>query len=183
MLKKHPHGIDLGALKPCLPERLFTSDKKINLAPELFINDIHRLKQKGLVSKKDGPALQLIGRRQLRNNNSWMHNAQLLMTGKERCTLLIHPEDAVKQGFTNHQKVRVTSSMSSVEIPLEISDQIMQGVVSIPHGFGHHRLGTNIALAEANAGVSINDLTDTNHLDVLTGNADFSRTEVTIEAI
>ena len=182
-LKKHPHGIDLGPLQSCLPKRLFTEDKKINLAPEIFANDIQRLKEKRLTGEKSNLSFTLIGRRQLRNNNSWMHNAELLMTGRERCTLLIHPEDATKLNLQNHQNVAVTSHINRVEIPIEISTEIMPGVVSIPHGFGHHRKGTKMVLAEKKAGVSINDLTDSNEIDTLTGNADFSRTAVTIQAI
>ncbi len=181
-LKKHPHGIDLGPLQSCLPQRLYTDNKKINIAPKLFVDDIQRLKKKNS-NTDEKHSLMLIGRRQLRNNNSWMHNAELLMTGRERCTMLIHPEDASKFNLNNHQKVRVSSRVSSIDIPVEISSEIMQGVVSIPHGFGHHREGINMTLAEEKAGVSINDLTDTNDIDELTGNADFSRTAVTIQAI
>ncbi len=182
-LKKHPHGIDLGPLQPCLPQRLFTKDQKINLAPEIFTKDLQRLKEKQHELNRTKNSFTLIGRRHLRNNNSWMHNSALLMTGRERCTLLMHPEDAVKLHLENGQNVEVTSLISSVKIPVEISDEIKQGVVSIPHGFGHHRNGTKMSLAQEKPGVSINDLTDSNEVDTLTGNADFSRTKVTIQAV
>jgi len=185
-LKKNPHGIDLGALKPCLPERLFTKDKKVDLAPSLFLNDLKRLSAALNASKtkntNDLP-FSLISRRHLRNNNSWMHNSTLLMTGRERCTLQINPVDAKQLNIENHQRVSVTSNIDSIEIPIEISDEMMQGVVSIPHGFGHHRKGINIQLAQENAGVSINDLTDDKSIDLLTGNANLSGTKVKIEAI
>ena len=185
-LKENPHGIDFGALKPCLPERLFTTDKKIELAPELFTNDMIRLQKEFNTPKADKSTelpFALISRRHLRNNNSWMHNSAVLMTGRERCTLLINPVDAQKLQIENHQKVRVTSNISSVQISIEISDEMMQGVVSIPHGFGHHRKGINIKLAQENAGVSINDLTDNKSIDLLTGNANLSGTNVKIEAL
>ena len=185
-LKENPHGIDLGALKPCLPERLFTKDKKVDLAPSLFLEDLKRLNTvfKAVKTNKntDFP-FSLISRRHLRNNNSWMHNSTLLMTGRERCTLLIHPADAAQLNIENHQRVTVTSDIDSIQIPVEISDEMMQGVVSIPHGFGHHRTGIKIELAEENAGVSINDLTNDKSIDLLTGNANLSGTKVKIEAI
>jgi anaerobic selenocysteine-containing dehydrogenase len=185
-LKENPHGIDLGALKPCLPERLFTKDKKVELAPELFLKDLKRL-QKDFsaikTTKNSELPFSLISRRHLRNNNSWMHNAALLMTGRERCTLLMHPIDAEQLKIENHQQVTVTSNVDSIQLPIEISNEMMQGVVSIPHGFGHHRTGTNIKLAQENAGVSINDLTDNKSIDLLTGNANLSGTKVKIEAL
>lgn len=184
-LKENPHGIDLGPLKPCLPNRLFTKDKKIELAPELFLKDLERLHQEFNTAKTDKRTelpFALISRRHLRNNNSWMHNSALLMTGRERCTLLIHPDDAEQLNIENHQHVRVTSNIDSLEIPIEISNEMMRGVVSIPHGFGHHRTGTNIKLAQENTGVSINDITDNKSIDSLTGNANLSGTKVKIEA-
>ncbi len=182
-LKNHPHGIDFGSLKPQLPERLFTSDKKIELAHELFIKDLERLNAKLQLQKTpENYPFALIGRRHLRSNNSWMHNSKRLVKGKERCTLLIHSEDATKLGFTNKQVVTVTSEVGQVRLPIEITDAIMQGVVSIPHGWGHHRKGTGISIAQQHAGVSLNDLTNPMRLDTLTGNADFSGTRVRIEA-
>ncbi len=185
-LKENPHGIDLGPLKSCLPDRLFTKDKKIELAPKLFLKDLERLHKEFNAAKADKSTqlpFALISRRHLRNNNSWMHNSALLMTGRERCTLLIHPVDAQQLNIENHQQVTVTSTIDSVQIPIEISDEMMQGVVSIPHGFGHHRKGTNLKLAQENAGVSINDLTNNKSIDLLTGNANLSGTKVKIEAL
>ncbi|MCF6214056.1 MAG: molybdopterin-dependent oxidoreductase [Flavobacteriaceae bacterium] len=182
-LKKQPHGIDFGALKPQLPERLFTKDKKIELAHPLFIKDLDRLNKTSSDKNTDTYPFSLIGRRHLRSNNSWMHNSKRLIKGKERCTLLINAEDAHQLKLKNNEKVSVISNVGSVILPVEITEQMMPKVVSIPHGWGHHRKGIKLEIAQQNAGVSINDLTDSNRLDTLTGNADFSGTRVKIERL
>ncbi len=180
-LKKHPHGLDYGALKPQLPKRLFTTDKKIELAHPLFIGDLKRLNSKlNQESEKEFP-FYLIGRRHLRSNNSWMHNSERMVKGRERCTLLIHSKDAETLSIKENQKVTVISNVGKVQIPIEITDTMMQGVLSIPHGWGHHRKGTKMKIAEEHAGVSLNDLTNNMRLDTLTGNTDFSGTKVKIE--
>ncbi|MFK5983557.1 MAG: molybdopterin-dependent oxidoreductase, partial [Flavobacteriaceae bacterium] len=184
-LKKHPHGIDYGAMKSQLPERLFTSDKKIELAPKVLVEDLKRLQNKIKLWQKNESSefpFYVIGRRHLRSNNSWMHNSKRLVKGRERCTMLVNTIDAEKLHLKNGQIVSVTSSVGTIKIPIEITSEIMQGVLSIPHGWGHHRKGTKIKIAENHAGVSLNDLTDANKIDVLTGNADFSGTKVKIEA-
>lgn len=182
-LLKNPHGIDFGPLKPQLPNRLFTADKKIDLTPELLIADLKRL-DKILLAKADKTyPFFLIGRRQLRSNNSWMHNSARLTKGKNRCTLIINPTDAIALKLINGQNVRVTSNVGSVTIEVEISQEIKFGVVSIPHGWGHHRRGTKQHIAEQNPMVSLNDLTDSNRIDALTANADFSGTKVKIESL
>lgn len=177
-LKAHPHGLDLGPLKPQLPDRLFTDDKMVDLNPALFVEHLKNL-------STDVPAddqLTLVGRRHLRSNNSWMHNSERLVKGPQRCTLLIHPLDAAKQQLESGALARVTSAKGSVELPIEVSDEMMQGVVSIPHGFGHNRKGTRWKVAEAHAGVSINDLTDEEMLDGISGNTAFSGVPVTVSA-
>ena len=182
-LIKHPHGIDYGALKSQLPERLFTSDKKIELAHPLFLKDLKRLAHKMNQWKNVTTSeynFSLIGRRHLRSNNSWMHNSQRLVKGRNRCTMLVNTIDAEKLQLKNLQIVSVTSSVGTIKIPIEITSEIMQGVLSIPHGWGHHRKGTKIKVAENHAGVSLNDLTDATKIDALTGNADFSGTKVKI---
>ncbi len=176
-LKKHPHGIDLGALTPCLPKRLFTVDKQIHLAPPLLVKDMERVRSvffgsQGINRKEE--SLSLVGRRQLRSNNSWMHNSQRLVKGKERCTLLMHPEDASKRGIEDGQLVEVKSRVGKVRIKVECTTNIMPGVVSIPHGWGHHRKGIRLQVASEHAGISINDLTDELEVDQLTGNAAFN---------
>lgn len=185
-LRENPHGIDLGALQSCLPHRLFTKDKKIELTPKSFLHDLHRLKDQFLIwkdKKNEEFPFYLIGRRHLRSNNSWMHNSLRLMKGKERCTLLMNTNDAVKLNFKNEEKVIVKSNVGAVEIKLKTSDEILQGVVSIPHGWGHSYDQTQMDVAKKNAGVSINDLTDAERIDKLTGNADFSGTRVRIESM
>jgi len=185
-LKKYPHGLDFGALKPQLPERLFTSDKKIALAHPLFLKDLERLNLKLNQWETETTSafpFSLIGRRHLRSNNSWMHNYKRLVKGKERCTLLINTKDANLLHLKEGQFVKVTSDVGQVKLPVELTDTIMQGVVSIPHGWGHHRKGTNLEIAQQHAGVSINDLTNPKNMDTLTGNADFSSTKVKIEGI
>jgi anaerobic selenocysteine-containing dehydrogenase len=182
-LKENPSGIDLGALQPLLTKRIFTQDKKINISPKFFIDDLKRLDKELFNTNgedKTNYPFALIGRRHLRNNNSWMHNSKLLMKGKNRCTVLMCPKDANNLSITNHQKIRITSNVGSIELPVEISDEMKEGVLSIPHGFGHNRQGTKIKLAEENAGESINDLTDDYNIDKLTGNVNFSGTRVKV---
>jgi len=184
-LKANPNGIDLGELKPILKHRLNTKNRHIQLAPEIFVNDLKRLEktffQKEEATDNDFP-FDLIGRRQLRGNNSWMHNVNRLMRGRNRCTLLLSPEDAIDLSVQNGQKVKVESSVGSVEIEVEISDEMMPKVVSIPHGFGHGKKGIQMEVAEANAGVNINDLTDEQLIDEVTGNVAFSGVKVNIHS-
>ncbi|NDK18807.1 MAG: molybdopterin-dependent oxidoreductase, partial [Zetaproteobacteria bacterium] len=182
-LLKHPHGIDFGNLKPQLPDRLFTSDKKIDLTPDLLVADLKRLDKILSVKANKTYPFYLIGRRQLRSNNSWMHNSERLSKGKNRCTLLINSDDAKILKLFNGQKACVSSNVGSLTIEIETTSKIKRGVVSIPHGWGHHRKETKLSIAQKNAGVSLNDLTDTNRIDALTGNADFSGTRVRIEPI
>ena len=182
-LKENPHGIDLGALQPLLTKRIFTLDKKINISPKIFIDDLKRLDKELIkvdTEEKYIYPFALIGRRHLRNNNSWMHNSKLLMKGKNRCTVLMSSKDAINLSISDNQKIKITSNVGSIELPVEISDEMKEGVLSIPHGFGHNRLGTKIKLAEKNSGESINDLTDDLKIDQLTGNANFSGTRVQV---
>jgi anaerobic selenocysteine-containing dehydrogenase len=181
-LKESPHGIDLGPLESCFPERLCTPSRRIVLAPELLVKDIERVRVKLLDnSAAHGPHdLLLIGRRQLRSNNSWMHNSERLVKGRPRCTLLMNPADAAERGITTGQQVAVSSRTGSIEIPVEICEDIMPGVISIPHGWGHDRSGIQIGVAEQHAGASINDLTDDQSIDALCGTAAFNGTWVSV---
>ena len=184
-LKDTPHGIDLGPLQPSLPNRLFTDDKKIELAPSIFLNDLERLKKKMEHWKNENDNeynFFLIGRRHLRSNNSWMHNSTRLVKGPDRCTLLMNEQDAKKLNLTDQQQVTVSSKVGNVSLSVEIGNEMMPGVVSIPHGWGHSYDGIKMGIAQKHAGVSINDLTDANKIDELTGNADFSGTRVKISA-
>lgn len=184
LLKNSPHGVDLGPLQPSFPERLYTEDKRIHLFPDILKEDLPRLKSKFLEWEKfssDKSQFLLIGRRHLRSNNSWMHNLPKLMTGKPRCTMMIHPIDANHLGIFNEEEVIVESSVGKIQIPVEITEELMQGVVSIPHGFGHNRGGTNQKVATEFSGVSINDLTDDQTIDEFSGNAAFSGIKVLIK--
>ncbi|HEX3084215.1 MAG TPA: molybdopterin oxidoreductase family protein [Pyrinomonadaceae bacterium] len=190
-LKAAVHGIDFGPMRPCLIGRLRTSDKRIHLAPEIFVKDIERLQERfGTHGSRvqSGPEacvpsghLVLIGRRQLRSNNSWLHNSERMVNGKPRCTMLMHPDDAAHRELKSGQTVSVRSRAGSIEIPVEISDEIMPGTVSIPHGWGHNREGIQLSVAEQHAGQSLNDLTDNLAIDALCGTAAFSGIPVTVE--
>jgi anaerobic selenocysteine-containing dehydrogenase len=181
VLRDNPHGVDLGALKPCLPERLATADKRINLAPDLLVADLERVKAELLKpTAVNGFEFSLIGRRHLRSNNSWMHNSERLLGGTNRCTVLVNPSDAKSLGLTEGEQVYVESRVGRVVLPVEVSDEMMMGVVSIPHGWGHDKEGVMLEVARENAGISINDLTDHHRLDTLTGNTAFSGVPVRV---
>ena len=186
-VRKAVHGIDLGPLAPCLPGRLRTPDKQIDLAPEVLVKDIERVKNRLLdeVAPAANGHLLLIGRRQLRSNNSWMHNSERLVKGnpaKPACTVLMHPTDAANRDLLDGQKVVVSSSVGSIVLPVEFSEEIMPGVVSIPHGWGHDRAGNQQTVAQQHAGASINDLTDQQAVDALCGTAAFNGTAVTVSS-
>jgi len=182
-VKKAVHGIDLGPLSSCLPGRLRTADKRIDLAPDVLVLDVERVKAKfDNASLPANGHLLLIGRRELRSNNSWMHNSERLVKGKPQCTILMHPTDAAHRDLTAGQTVSVRSRVGSVDVPIEISEEMMPGVVSIPHGWGHDRLGIQLGVAQQHAGGSINDLTDHLTIDALCGTAAFNGTWVAVEA-
>ena len=185
-LKANPNGIDLGQLQPVLPAALRTTDKKIDAAPKAYLDHLKQAVIPQLKAATDSqPAANefaLIGRRHLRSNNSWMHNSKRLVKGADRCTLMMHSNDAQTLNLVDGAPVAISSSVGSVEAPLEITDEIMPGVVSLPHGYGHHRPKTKLSIATEHAGVSINDLTDDKIVDNLTGNAAFSAQRVRIEA-
>ncbi|HET8641590.1 MAG TPA: molybdopterin oxidoreductase family protein [Pseudonocardiaceae bacterium] len=176
-LRNAPHGVDLGPLQPRLPGRLRTPDRKVDLAPRLYLDDVPRLRAR-LAAPSD--QIVLIGRRQLRSNNSWMHNSERLVKGRPRCTLLVHPDDAAAHGLTDGGLATVTSRAGAIDAPVEVTDSIMRGVVSLPHGWGHHREGVRLTIASAHPGASINDVTDEGRVDPLTGTSALSGLPVTI---
>ncbi len=182
-LKQAPHGVDLGPLEACLPERLFTQDKRIPLAADVFLKDLDRVRQKWFqdAHPDNGFDLLLIGRRHLRCNNSWMHNSERLVKGKNRCTALLHPRDADRHHIRAGELVRVSSRAGSIEIEAEITDDVMAGVVSIPHGWGHNQPGVELRTAKRNAGVNVNRLTDENFIDELSGSVAANGVPVRIE--
>jgi len=185
------HGINLGPLVPRVPEGMMTPDKKIHLSPAVFIERLQYVleeqnfqTERNNVSRRDSSEFKLIGRRHVSTNNSWMHQFRKLSLSKQvRCTAMINPEDAGNLGIADGDQLKVSSVNGEIVIPAELTDAMMTGVVCIPHGFGHTRAGTQIPHAEAKPGVSVNDITDHNHIDELTGNAAFSGTSVTIERI
>ena len=182
---RQPHGIDLGALEPCLPNRLQTRNRRIDLAPQPLLADLARL-QRHVAAETvatDATALRLIGRRDLRTNNSWLHNARRFVKGPQRCTLLIHPADATARGIADGSETRVSSRTGTVRITAEVSDEMMRGVVSIPHGWGHGRPDVRLQIASRHPGVSVNDLTDETFLDELCGNAALNGVPVQVNAV
>jgi anaerobic selenocysteine-containing dehydrogenase len=169
VLERTPHGVDLGPLRPRIPEVLRTPSGRIELAPQAIITDVPRLQ--AALNRGANGGMVLIGRRQLRSNNSWMHNLQPLVKGRDRCTMLVHPRDAERLGLADGGQAVVSSTAGSVRVPVEVTDDIMTGVVSIPHGWGHSAKGARMAVAAEHPGVNTNVLADGNQLDPLSGNA------------
>lgn len=177
-VEAQPNGVDLGPLQPCLKDRLLTDNRKINVLSGDLADEVERFRAR-LGERSDG-LLSLIGRRHVRSNNSWLHNAQRLVKGPDRCTLMIHPADAAERGLADGSLAVVASRVGQVEVAVEVTEDIMRGVVSLPHGWGHHREGVSWQTAAAHAGVSLNDLTDPARYDRLTGNAVLNGTPVTV---
>ena len=176
-LRKHPEGVDIGPLQAgLLPGRLFTKDKRIKALPALVADDLSRLRAQELPT---GDELLLIGRRHQRDCNSWMHNTDRLTKGKPRHHLLMHPADLDARGLADGAVVTVTSRVGKVEVEVRATEDMMPGVVSLPHGYGHQREGVRLGIATGVAGVSINDLTDPERMDV-SGNAALSGVPVTV---
>jgi anaerobic selenocysteine-containing dehydrogenase len=168
-LERNPHGIDLGAMQPRVPGVLRTPTGKIELAPEQIAADVPRLRA-SLDRHRNG-VMVLIGRRQLRSNNSWMHNLEPLVKGKDRCTMHVHPADAERLGLADGGQAHVRSRVGEIDAPVEVTDAIMPGVISIPHGWGHNTPGARMSVAERYAGVNSNVLADELEIEPLSGNA------------
>ncbi|OZG70027.1 dehydrogenase [Hahella sp. CCB-MM4] len=184
-LKDNPHGIDLGPLKPCLENRIRTADGHIQLAPQIYLDDLARLKDYAAsdAERRMEYPFEMIGRRLARSHNTWTQNSQRLVKGRNPCTVLINVEDAERLGITKGQTVVVRSATGHVEMEADVSEDILQGVVSIPQGWGHNRKDTRMTVAATQPGISINTLTDAGRVDPLSGNAAFNGTPVAIEAI
>ncbi|MFS2158024.1 molybdopterin oxidoreductase family protein [Pseudomonas sp. Pseusp122] len=178
-LADHPHGLDLGPLQPNLAPRLKTVNQRIQAAPEVILADLTRF---AAVALPDADELLLIGRRHVRSNNSWMHNYHRLVKGKPRHQLLMHPADLARRGLVNGQQVSVTSRVGAIEVEVVESLDMMPGVVSLPHGWGHGRAGVRMEIAQSQPGASANDLTDERSLDVLSGNAVLNGVPVQVAA-
>jgi anaerobic selenocysteine-containing dehydrogenase len=168
-LEAAPHGIDLGPLKPRLPDALRTPTGMIELAPTPLVADVPRLAASLSRPLADGP--MLIGRRQLRSNNSWMHNLPILVSGKPRCTLQVHPDDAERYGLTDGEPAELRSRTGTVRAQVEITGDVMPGVVSLPHGWGHDMADVRLSVAGAHAGTNSNAVADEQLFDAVSGNA------------
>jgi anaerobic selenocysteine-containing dehydrogenase len=168
VLLDHPHGVDLGPLEPRLPDVLRTPSGMVELAPEPLTADVGRLRA---AMAEPAGGMRLIGRRDLRSNNSWMHNVEVLVKGRPRCTLHVHPDDASRLGLVDGEPASVRSRAGTVTIPAEVTDAIRPGVVSIPHGWGHDLPGVELSVARRYAGVNSNLLADEDLVDPVSGNA------------
>ncbi|OBB65990.1 molybdopterin dinucleotide-binding protein [Mycobacterium sp. 852014-50255_SCH5639931] len=177
LLKANPNGIDFGPMVPQLPDILGTPDKKIRLAPQYLLDDLPRL-----AARMERPAepLVLVSRRHLRSNNTWLHNVPALMKGKDRCTLLIHLDDAARCGIEDGDVVTVKSAAGEIKVPVEVTDAIKPGVVSMPHGWGHGKPGTRMAVANSSPGANTNVLSLPTFIDEPSGNGALNGIPVTI---
>jgi anaerobic selenocysteine-containing dehydrogenase len=178
-LDRFPHGLDLGPLQPNLAARLRTASQAVEAAPQLLLDDLRRLAEQVPPAVDE---LLLIGRRHVRSNNSWMHNFHRLVKGKPRHQLLMHPQDLAQRQLTDGQWVRIRSRTGVVEVQVQSSEEMMPGVVSLPHGYGHGRQGVQLHIAGAQPGVSANDLTDEHLRDAVSGNAALNGVPVKVEA-
>ena len=177
-----PSGVDLGPLEPRIPAMLRTRSGKVELAPRAFLAALEDAK---LLLAGPSPDCVLIGRRHLRSNNSWMHNLVTLAKGRVRCTLLIHPDDAKRWQLHDGDAARVSATLSGswIEVPVEIDDAMMPGVVSLPHGWGHDREGVRLQVAAQRPGANINSLTSSTRRDSLSGNAALNGIAVTVKSV
>lgn len=177
LLKANPNGIDFGPMVPQLPGILGTADKKIRLAPQYLLDDLSRL-----AARLDRPAepLVLVNRRHLRSNNSWLHNVPALMKGRDRCTLLMHPADAARCRVNDEDIVTVKSESGEIKVPVEITEAIKPGVVSMPHGWGHDKPGTRLSVANGAPGANTNVLSPPTWIDAPSGNGVLNGIPVTV---
>jgi len=179
MLERNPHGVDLGALEPRLPQGLSTASGRIEMAAEPLLADLARLE--AALDRPEG-GLTLVGRRQVRTANSWTHNVEVLVKGKEACTVQVNPGDAKRLGLEDGKLARVESDTGLVDVVVEVTDEVRAGVVSIPYGWGHGMDGTRQRVATAHPGVNVNVLTGTD-VDPLSGNATLNGIPVTLSAV
>ncbi|MFC3940300.1 molybdopterin oxidoreductase family protein [Pseudomonas gingeri NCPPB 3146 = LMG 5327] len=178
-LAGHPHGVDLGPLRPNLGKRLKTPEQRVQAAPPEILADLARFAAQQV---PEAGELLMIGRRHVRSNNSWMHNYHRLVKGKPRHQLLMHPDDLASRGLDDGQRVRVSSRVGMIEVEVLASLEMMPGVVSLPHGWGHARPGVQMSIASGQPGSSANDLTDERQLDELSGNAALNGVPVQVAA-
>ena len=177
---EHPHGVDYGPMVPRIDEILRTATGDVELAHDLILDDFDRLRS---YLAKPRRGLVMIGRRHVRSNNSWLHNITVLVKGRDRCTLIVHPDDAATYGLANGGRASVTSEVATIEVTVEVSDEIRPGVVSLPHGWGHDKVGTRLAVAREHAGVNANLLAPPHFLDQPSGNAAVNGIPVEVTAL
>jgi anaerobic selenocysteine-containing dehydrogenase len=178
-LKAQPNGVNFGPMVSRVPEVLGTADKKIRLAPQYLLDDLPRLAAR---LDRAPDELVLVSRRHLRSNNSWLHNVGPLMKGRDRCTLLIHTDDATKRQVSTGDLVTVTSAGGHIEVAAEVTEAIKPGVVSMPHGWGHGKPGTRMAVANDSPGVNTNVLSPPTFIDEPSGNGALNGIPVTVTA-
>ena len=178
-LKASPNGVNYGHMVSRVPDVLGTGDRKIRLAPQYLLDDLPRLARRIAREPDD---LVLVSRRHLRSNNSWLHNVGQLMKGRDRCTLLMHTDDARRRGVANGDLVAVTSAGGRIEVPVEVTDAIKPGVVSMPHGWGHDKPGTRLSVANGSPGVNTNILSPPDFLDEPSGNGALNGIPVAVTA-
>jgi anaerobic selenocysteine-containing dehydrogenase len=166
-VKQHPHGLELGALEPMLPGHLATASGRSELAPERLLADLPRLEAS--LEQAARPGLRLINRRDVRSMNSWLHNLPALAKGRDRCTLQIHPDDARERGLESGGQALLRTRVGEIRVPVEVTDAVMPGVVSLPHGFGHDADGMSLGVAARKPGVNVNAVTDDAPFDAPSG--------------
>ncbi|TVP90453.1 MAG: molybdopterin dinucleotide-binding protein [Pseudomonadaceae bacterium] len=180
VLKRYPHGLDLGPMRESFPGYLFTADNTLHLTPPELVTDLGRALAE--LRGADSDELMLIGRRDLRTNNSWMHNSQRLVKGNNRCDLLINPADAKRLSLANGKQARIMSRTGELLVSVQVTDDIMPGTVCLPHGWGHDREGISLRVAQSNPGINVNEITDDQVVDVLSGNAVLNGIPVSVVA-
>ena len=180
-LRAAPHGIDLGPLRPARADKVRTPDGRVRLAPPVLMADLPRLER--WIDGEHGAGLVMAGRRHVLGDNSWLHNERSLVKGPERARLMMHPDDGARLGLADGQEVRVRSRVGAVVARLALSDQMMAGVVSLPHGFGHAAAAATLRVAGKVPGPSANALTDELLIEPLVGASILNGVPVEVEAM
>ena len=178
LIDDHPHGADLGPMVRRFPGGLKTPSGCVELWSDTIASEVDRLLSEPVIDLTD--QLLLIGRRDLRSCNTWMHNVDVLIKGRERCTLLVHPDDAARLSLDDGQSARIASRVGTVDAPVEISDEMMPGVVCLPFGWGYDEPGIEMHTARTRPGVNSNALTDDDAMDPVSGNASLNAIPVTV---
>ncbi|MES1213790.1 MAG: molybdopterin dinucleotide binding domain-containing protein, partial [Singulisphaera sp.] len=181
-LKQAPHGIDLGPMQPGIAHRVLHRDRKMHLDAPVLLRAVDDLAATLEQNAAEPDTLLLIGRRELRSNNSWMHNVAELVSGKQRCVLLVHPHDAERAGLRDGDTAILENSLHAGEVPVRVSDEMRPGVVSLPHGWGHAAAAPWQRVAGANAGISANNWTDDQQVEAVVGQSILNGVRVRLRA-